>query len=269
MSAPVEPADEFTDQAADDDKWTCDELERLYREALDAVEAVASDLSSATQALAANDGNGEHLPSDDGVGLVRDHVAEPADPLAIRVLVSAAPENNGRTTAAQVVEALLFVGGQPLTAKTICTTLRGEFGTDFVEQAIDEINRRYSYQKRPYEVRLGDGGYRMVLRPEFEPHRNRVYGFGPRQVRLSQEILEILSIVAYRQPISRLAIEEIVQRSAGSHLRQLLQRELLVLDRVGGTPESEVTYRTSLRFLQLFGLAKLDDLPQIEDLSFK
>ena len=107
------------------------------------------------------------------------------------------------------------MGGQPLTAKTICGLLRDDFDADFVERAIEEINLRYSRQNRPYEIRPGEGGYRIVLRGEFEPLRNRVYGFGPKQVRLSQETLEILALVAYRQPIGRKKIEEIAKRSAG------------------------------------------------------
>ncbi len=163
----------------------------------------------------------------------------------------------------------MFVGGQPLTAKTICGLLRGDFDAGFVEQAIEEIDRRYSRQNRPYEIRRGEGGFRIALRSEYEPLRNRVYGFGPKQVRLSQEALEILALVAYRQPISRRKTEEIARRNAGSALRQLLERGLLILEHPNETPPEDAQYRTSARFLQLFGVARLDDLPQIEDLNYK
>ncbi len=156
-----------------------------------------------------------------------------------------------------------------LTIKAIGTVLRGEFDAVFIENAIEQLRDRYARQNRPYEIRLTDGGYCMALRSDFEPERNRVYGFGPRQVRLSQDTLEVLSLVAYRQPISRKSIEEIGKRGAGSHLRQLLQRELVVLERKDGATEKEVTYRTSPRFLQLFGLRRLEELPQIEDIDFK
>ena len=64
-------------------------------------------------------------------------------------------------------------------------------------------------------------------------------------------------------------IEEIGKRGAGSHLRQLLQRELVVLERGDGGREKEAAYRTSPRFLQLFGLRRLEELPQLEDIGFK
>src|SRR5262249_9583163 len=103
----------------------------------------------------------------------------------------------------QVLEALLFVGGKPLTIKALGAILRNEFDAAFIETAIEQLRDKYANQNRPYEIRLTDGGYCMVLRSDFEPERNRVYGFGPRQVRLSQDTLEVLSLVAYRQPISR------------------------------------------------------------------
>jgi len=257
-----------------DPAWSCEEIERLYRQALDAVEAVADDLSSVTQSLS-NDAESETDSEDQkstsnqangvaiaGLSIAGDHPADLPVPLSVI-------DEDGRLNPVQVIEALLFVGGQPLTAKTICGVLRGEFDADFVEQAIEEINRRYASQNRPYEIRLGDGGHRIVLRPEYEPLRNRVYGFGPKQVRLSQETLEILALVAYRQPISRRKTEEIAKRNAGSPLRQLLERGLLILDHPDGTPPAEAQYRTSGRFLQLFGVGRLEDLPQIEDLNFK
>lgn len=88
-------------------------------------------------------------------------------------------------------------------------------------------------QNRPYEIRLSDDGYRITLCSDFEPVRNRVYGYGPKQVRLSQETLEILALVAYRQPISRRRTEELAGRNAGSALRQLTERGLLILDPAG------------------------------------
>jgi segregation and condensation protein B len=265
-----------------DRAWSCEEIERLYRQALDAVEAVANDLSSVTRSLS-TDTEGEADSDEDGVAAAarptstssvepnlaksgtanvteqRPGLSEPSVPI----------DEEGRLDPVQVIEALLFVGGQPQTAKTICDLLRSDFDAGFVEHAIEEIERRYSRQNRPYEIRRGEGGYRIALRSEYEPLRNRVYGFGPKQVRLSQEALEILALVAYRQPISRRKTEEIAKRNAGSALRQLSERGLLVLEHPDGTPPEEAQYRTSARFLQLFGVAQLDDLPQIEDINYK
>ena len=107
----------------------------------------------------------------------------------------------------------------------------------------------------------------MELRPEFDPVRNRVFGVGPKEVRLSQEALEILALVAYRQPISRKDIDAVGRESAGSVLRHLLRRELVAIERVDGGVG--VNYVTTHRFLELFSLGRLDELPQADELDMK
>lgn len=250
--------------------WNCEEIERLYQQALVAVEAVATDLNSARQTLASEDADDTNATTDDSQADNAAFAGPGArDQSDGHCNLHHATDSNSRASAAQVIESLLFVGGQPLTANAVSAVLRGEYDSDFIEQTVEQINRDYSRQNRPYTIRLTDGGYRIVLRSDFESIRNRVYGYGPKQVRLSQETLEVLALVAYRQPISRHAIEETGKRNAGSHLRQLLARELLVLDRSDAQQASDVKYRTSDRFLQLFGISRLEELPQIEDFEFK
>ncbi len=169
---------------------------------------------------------------------------------------------------ARIIEAALFVGGMPLTIKRLSGVLRDEFDRDFIERSIDELNLRYDDENRPYEIRLDEGGYRMVLRPEFENVRNKSYGFGPKEVRLSQEALEVLALVAYRQPITKEDIEQSGKPNPNGVLRQLLRREIIGLER-NGKSAKDVTYHTTPRFLQIFGLGDLSELPRSEDLNFK
>ena len=165
---------------------------------------------------------------------------------------------------AQVVEALLFVGGDPLPAKKMGDVLGGRFSHEQVDELVADLNTRYARQTRPYEIRLIEGGYQLSLRPEFESVRRRVYGQGPKEVKLAQDALEVLAFVAYRQPVTKQAVEETERKNVGGILRQLLRRELLTIER----GENE-TYHTTPRFLQLFGLASLDDLPRAADFDFK
>jgi len=251
MSRSEDAENASAQDAEADPVWNCAEIERLYRRALDAVEAVADDLDSVSATLA-----------DESESEATETAAATA-PVA-----PSAADAEMRPDPLQVIEALLFVGGQPLTAKMIGEHLNGDFESGFVDRAIDDLRNRYTRQNRPYEIRQGENGYRIVLSADFEPIRNRVYGFGPKQVRLSQETLEILALVAYRQPISRKRTEELAGRNVGPALRQLTERGLLHLDPPhDGVAESQ--YRTSPRFLQLFGLTRLDELPQIEDLNYK
>ena len=177
-------------------------------------------------------------------------------------------DENSNVTPVQVIEAALFVGGVPLTARKICGLVRGTFDASFVEQSIDELNAAYLAQCRPYEIRLGEGGYRLELRAEYDRLRHRVYGSGPREVRLAQDVLEVLALVAYRQPISQKEIESHGKDNAGNLLRQLLRRDLVSFER-GPGGRKDLQYQTTPRFLSVFGLASLDDLPQAEDLAKK
>jgi len=170
--------------------------------------------------------------------------------------------------ATRIIEACLFVGGQPLSAKRLGTLLESTADSSFVENLVDELNLEYASQQRPYEIRLGDGGYRIALRTEFEVVRNRVYGVGPRDVKLSQDVLEVLALVAYQQPIAHSAVEACGKANVANILRQLLRRELITLVRIDQSRKG-VEYRTSGRFLQVFGLGNLNELPRPEDLAMR
>ncbi len=168
----------------------------------------------------------------------------------------------------QVVEAALFVGGEPLTTKRLSKVLGGDSKGETVEQLISGLNERYRDEARPYEIRLGEGGYQLTLLSEFERIRDRVYGRNPKDVKLSQDALEVLAFVAYQQPVCVRQLEEAGKVNAAAVLRQLLRRQLVRLCRSEAGSEG-VTYETTPRFLELFGLRSLDDLPLPEDLAMK
>jgi segregation and condensation protein B len=177
-------------------------------------------------------------------------------------------EDYSNVSPAQVIEAAMFVGGAPLTARKIVGMLRGSFDTAFVEQTIEDLNSAYLAQARPYEIRHGEGGYRLELRPEYDRLRHRVYGSGPREVRLAQDVLEVLALIAYRQPIAQKEIESHGKQNAGNLIRQLLRRDLIAFER-GPGGRKDLQYQTTPRFLSVFGIASLDELPQAEDLAKK
>jgi segregation and condensation protein B len=165
----------------------------------------------------------------------------------------------------QVLEALLFVGGRPLTGRHLAELLGGSHTHEQVDSILDELNQRYLQEGRPYQIQLTEGGYRLLLRPEFEAVRSRVYGQGPKEVKLTQDALELLAYVAYQQPVTLEQAEETGKANVSGLLRQLLRRELISLQR---SPETD-TYHTTPRFLELFSLSSLDDLPQLMDFDLK
>ena len=168
----------------------------------------------------------------------------------------------------QIIEAALFVGGNPLTTKKLCSLLNDEYSSSYVDDLLDDLNRQYNDEARPYEIRMEEGGYRLILRYDFERIRNRVFGFGPKEIKLSQDALEVLALVAYHQPITKDAIVEAGKDKAAGILRQLLRRELIAIEREEDK-KAEVRYITTPRFLQVFGLGNIEELPYSESLSHK
>jgi segregation and condensation protein B len=253
--------------------WSGEDLERAYQEALTALDRLEQELpvpialfdAEREFNLAEEEGDSvqslNDFPGFGGETKPADSDSQPKDRAETILPLP-------RIQPAKIIEAALFVGGMPLTVKRLAGVLREEFERDFIERVIDELNLRYDEEHRPYEIRLEEGGYRMVLRPEFESVRNKIYGFGPKEVRLSRESLEVLALVAYRQPITKEQIEWAGKTNANAVLRQLLRREIIGLKRTGNTAK-EVSYHTTPRFLQIFGLADLGELPRGEDLSFK
>ena len=182
------------------------------------------------------------------------------------------PESPGeseppRVTACQLIEAALFVGGRALTAKKLASLVGPDTESSSIEEEIEGLNRLYSSEGRPYEIRLAEGGYRLQLREDEELDRlkNRVFGLGPKEVKLSQEQLEVLALVAYKQPISRQQIETLVRKNVSGLLRLLLRRQLIVIER--GENPRDVSYRTTGRFLEVFNLPDIQDLPTPERLK--
>lgn len=164
----------------------------------------------------------------------------------------------------QIIEALLFASDAPLTAEDLS---RGEEDLDMeaVGEAIAALRADYEAQERAFQIYEIGGGYQLLTRPEYSPHLER-FETVPRNTRVSGASLEVLAIIAYRQPIGRAEVEEI--RGVGSsHVLRTLQ-ELGLIDVVArgeglGRP---LLYGTTARFLDHFGFASLDELPRPDEL---
>ena len=108
----------------------------------------------------------------------------------------------------------------------------------------------------------------LALREAFAGVRNRVFGVGPREVKLSQDALGILALVAYKQPVTREDAEATGRKNAGGLLSQLVRRQLIAIHRDENDPK-QITYHTTPRFLSVFGIGSLDELPQADVLDKK
>jgi segregation and condensation protein B len=165
----------------------------------------------------------------------------------------------------RIVEALLFVGGAPLTPERACETIRGLTPEQF-RQAVEALNRAYRQQGRPYRVQAQERGYVLALQSRYRPVLEKLYGT-TRAARLSPAAIDALALVAYRQPATKQEIDSLRGADSGHLLRQLVRRGLVAVVHRGDSAQREVTYGTTPRFLELFRLRSLDDLPQTQDLQ--
>lgn len=174
------------------------------------------------------------------------------------------PEEDGAcpVTPRSIVEAILFVGhpaGQPLTSQQIAGLMRGVRPTE-IDEIVDELNEEYASAGAPYTIVSSGAGYQMVLRPQFSGLRATLCG-RIKEAKLSQGAIDVLAIVAYRQPITAEAVDQLRGKPSGAILSQLVRRNLLMLQRPERRDEKP-TYRTTERFLDFFGLDDLSELPR-------
>lgn len=262
------------DAAGWDEPLLADDLEAAYLRALEATDAIEREMDAqAPSPPAAEVTDSDSVATEATASIEAAPVAVSSVPATTLEPATAVIDSGPIVSEKQVVEAALFVGGMPLTAKKLSSLFHTDHGFGFVECLLDELNRQYAEEGRPYAITLGEGGYRLSLLPEFESVRNKVFGYGPRDVKLTQDTLEVLSLVAYKQPITKSQMEALGKSNAGPVLRQLLQRELIRIDRAHAPQSSksknDPPYVTTPRFLSLFGIGKLSDLPVAEDFAFK
>ena len=249
-----------------------DDIELAYRQALQALDAAEQQLGSVLVEFAESSTNTQdelQTPSGLSIGAqLADELRETAaqtEASSQTVLV----EGVRRVTPREVVEAALFVGGPvALTARRLATLIGQNVDNRVVVSLIDSINQSWARENRPYEIQLQEGGYRLELREEFADVSTRTFGLGPRDIKLSPETLEVLAFVAWNQPITTDSLKSINKPNAPSVLRQLLRLQLVEIQRTGNR-RSDVSYVTTARFLKLFGLKSLADLPTADIFSFK
>lgn len=165
----------------------------------------------------------------------------------------------------QIVEAALFASQTPLSARELA---RADDALDVrrVREALDSLRREYDEEGRAFQIyQLGDG-FQILTRPEFAPYLER-FDSVPRPPTLSRAALETLAIIAYRQPIGRIELEEIRGVASTSVLRTLQDWELIEVVGRGEGLGRPLLYGTSAVFLDHFALTSLGDLPTPEDLS--
>ena len=174
------------------------------------------------------------------------------------------------THARSALEALLMTADRPLKPQAIIDPLNlletksDTVTQDSLEAAIDTLNEEYESTNRSFRIERVAAGYRIMTLPEFAPvvaamHRARA------GTRLTKTQLETLSIIAYRQPVTRAELENIRGVSCGDIVRALMDRQMVKITGRAEVLGRPMLYGTTPRFLDTFGLANLKDLPKPEE----
>jgi segregation and condensation protein B len=164
----------------------------------------------------------------------------------------------------QIIEALLFASDAPLSAADL-SRVDERLDEDTVEAVIQELRAEYELGDRSFQIYEVAGGYQLLTRPEFVSVLER-YDSVPQPSRLSAPALEVLAIIAYRQPIGRVEIEEIRGVGSSGVLRTLTERSLVEPVARGEGLGRPLLYGTTSKFLEHFGFRSLEDLPRPDEL---
>ncbi|MEX0677803.1 MAG: SMC-Scp complex subunit ScpB [Pirellulales bacterium] len=160
------------------------------------------------------------------------------------------------------LEAVLFLAREPLNTRKLAQLAHLADGT-LARTLIRRLNRWYDETGSAFAAEELAGGFQLMSRPKFAAWLRRLYRW-PVEIRLSGPALETLAVVAYRQPVMRAEIEAIRGVDCGEIVRQLMDRNLV---RPAGRAEElgrPYLYATTKRFLEVFGLRHLEDLPRAE-----
>lgn len=164
----------------------------------------------------------------------------------------------------QDLEALLFASDSPLGVGRLKAIL--EVGALEIRKAIDDLNAEYIEQTRSFTILEMGGGWQLVTRPEYAALIRKLYR-EKRYIKLSKAALEVLAIIAYRQPVTRLEIEEIRGVQVSSVLGTLNERNLVTIVGRSDAVGNPILYGTTREFLNYMGLKGLHQLPELPNLQ--
>jgi len=163
-----------------------------------------------------------------------------------------------------IVESLLFVSDAPLTIDKMKSILEVE-DRKTIREILETLAEEYEVQHRAFFLSEVAGGYQLRTRPEYGSWARKLKQSKP--PRLSRAAMETLAIIAYKQPVLRTDIEHLRGVDSGGVLRMLLERDIIRVLGRKDLPGRPMVYGTSKRFLEIFNLKDLKNLPTLKDIQ--
>ncbi len=169
-----------------------------------------------------------------------------------------------KTHSLSIVEALVFAAPGPITASRIAQI--ASVPPEEVDQIVDKLNELYENSGRAFRINRIAGGYQFFTITTYAPYVSELF-VDKGQIHLTRAMLEVLSIVALKQPVTKPVIDKIRGADSSAPVRTLLENGLITIRRRQKSPGRPFLYGTTEEFLKLFGLERLEDLPKAEELA--
>ena len=167
-----------------------------------------------------------------------------------------------------VIEAILFATERPLTIDDLKEGFEEKLTNEEISEILDQLKLDYENQNRGFRLTEMAGGYQLVTDSRLAPYLKRFYQEREKK-KLSQASLETLSVVAYRQPVTRADIEGIRGVNVDGAIRTLLEKGLVKIVGRKEVPGRPMLYGTTKVFLDHFGLKSVKDLPALNEYTLK
>jgi len=208
------------------------------------------------------EGDGEDAPVEPSEAEFPEEHPDQDEELAEEETIESEP---AEITPIQVVEAVLFAGDEPMTAKKLAEIV-GAGGVKEIKQHIEQLNLKYEQMNCAFRIESIAGGFLMLTQSAFNVWLRKLLKVRS-ESKLTPAALETLAIIAYKQPIMRVEVEAVRGVGCGEMIRQLCEKQMVKI--VGRAEElgRPLLYGTTRKFLEVFGLSSLKDLPQVEDLK--
>ncbi len=168
------------------------------------------------------------------------------------------------------MEAVIFCASEPVTPEEIRLGLSDNFQTELSQELIDsvisDLVTKFESDDSSFELMESGGGYQFLSKPAFQSSVSAMWKQKIKK-RLSTSALETLSIIAYKQPVTKPEIEKIRGVNCDYAVQKLLEKELIVMAGKSELPGRPVLYATSRRFMDYFGINNLSQLPDLKEMN--
>jgi len=190
----------------------------------------------------------------------------PSGGAAVVLPTEASPREMQERALHQEIEAVIFASEEAVTLQTIRQVTGTSLDSGELQEIIERLNAEYLETGRTFHIHRLAGGYRFLSRDEYGELLRKLESPKIRR-RLSRSILEVLSVIAYHQPVTKGSIQEIRGVSPDYAIDRLLERELIEVRGRADSPGKPLQYGTTKEFLDLFHLSSLKDLPKLREIQ--